>query len=44
MSNEEMSPKEMASIISKSGCSDIQEAIAMIERSGFSIEDLSPET
>lgn len=44
MSEKGLSPKEMAGIISESGCSDIQEAIAMIKKSGFSIEDLSPET
>lgn len=44
MSNEEMSKKEMADIVSKSGCSDIQQAIEMIEKSGYSVEDLSEET
>lgn len=44
MSQEEMSKQEMASIISKSGCSDIQQAIEIIKKSGFSVEDLSPET
>lgn len=40
----ELDPADMADIISQSGCSDIQEAIAMIKKHGFSVEDLPPET
>jgi hypoxanthine phosphoribosyltransferase len=38
-----MSVKEMAEIISQSGCHNIQDAIVAIEKGGFRIADLSEE-
>jgi hypothetical protein len=35
---------QMSEIIHKSGCEDIQDAIAAIEEAGFSVEDLPEET
>lgn len=33
-----------AKLIKRSGCSDIQDAIKDMEKHGFSVDDLSPET
>jgi hypothetical protein len=36
-----LSIEEMVDIVAKSGCTDIQEAVALIQDNGFSVADLS---
>lgn len=44
MSEQNPDKEQMAAIIHQSGCSEIQEAIAVIEEAGFSVADLPNET